>query len=219
MASDEAIRRFLQKTPGSRLEVASGEGSLSGLAVEIEDRTGLATRVAAVRLGPNVEGELASLLGLSRRSRRAKGAAENFLDNVPILCLFAGRRASRGRGGRAWWGPRLRARRLAQVRAARGFVDEDEGDGVGGVRGVRLAGRRVDHLLAVAVVGGDDGAAARGRSAFVIQPEAVVDVLRRPRWLLARLPVWPTMSGLAKLMMKTSVSPSSMARRILSVTL
>jgi hypothetical protein len=37
--------------------------------------------------------------------------------------------------------------------------------------------------------------------------------------VLARLPVWPTMSGLAKLMMKTSVSRSSMARRILSVTL
>jgi metallophosphoesterase (TIGR00282 family) len=55
MAREEAIRRFLQKTPGSRLEAASGEGSLSGLAVEIEDRTGLATRVAAVRLGPNVE--------------------------------------------------------------------------------------------------------------------------------------------------------------------
>ena len=37
------------------VEAASGEGSLSGLAVEIEDRTGLATSVAAVRLGPNVE--------------------------------------------------------------------------------------------------------------------------------------------------------------------
>jgi 2',3'-cyclic-nucleotide 2'-phosphodiesterase len=55
MARDEAIRRFLQKTPGSRLEAASGEGALSGLAVETDDRTGLAQRVAPVRLGPRIE--------------------------------------------------------------------------------------------------------------------------------------------------------------------
>jgi 2',3'-cyclic-nucleotide 2'-phosphodiesterase len=55
MGKDEPIRRFLQKTPGSRLEASSGEGALSGLAVEIDDRTGLAARVAAVRLGPNLE--------------------------------------------------------------------------------------------------------------------------------------------------------------------
>jgi calcineurin-like phosphoesterase len=55
MAKDEPIRRFLQKTPGSRLEPATGEGSLSGLAVETDDRTGLAVRVAAVRLGPNLD--------------------------------------------------------------------------------------------------------------------------------------------------------------------
>ncbi|HEX8666532.1 MAG TPA: TIGR00282 family metallophosphoesterase [Beijerinckiaceae bacterium] len=55
MARDEPIRRFLQKTPGSRLEAASGEGTLCGLAVETDDRTGLAVRVAAVRLGPKVE--------------------------------------------------------------------------------------------------------------------------------------------------------------------
>jgi 2',3'-cyclic-nucleotide 2'-phosphodiesterase len=55
MARDEAIRRFLQKTPGARLEAAAGEGVLSGLAVEIDDRTGLASRVAAVRLGPGIE--------------------------------------------------------------------------------------------------------------------------------------------------------------------
>jgi 2',3'-cyclic-nucleotide 2'-phosphodiesterase len=55
MAKDEPIRRFLQKTPGSRLEPATGEGSLSGLAVETDDRIGLAVRVAAVRLGPNLD--------------------------------------------------------------------------------------------------------------------------------------------------------------------
>ena len=55
MGKDEPIRRFLQKTPGSRLEPSSGEGSLSGLAVDIDERTGLAVRVAAVRLGPNLD--------------------------------------------------------------------------------------------------------------------------------------------------------------------
>ena len=39
MAKDEPLRRFLQKTPGARLEPASGAGTLSGLAVETDDRT------------------------------------------------------------------------------------------------------------------------------------------------------------------------------------
>jgi metallophosphoesterase (TIGR00282 family) len=55
MQKDEAIRRFLQKTPGARLEPATGEGSLSGIAVETDDLTGLAKAVWPVRLGPNLE--------------------------------------------------------------------------------------------------------------------------------------------------------------------
>src|SRR5215210_1725732 len=55
MARDEPLRRFLQKTPGARLEAAGEVGALSGLAVEVDDRTGLAQRVAAVRLGPKIE--------------------------------------------------------------------------------------------------------------------------------------------------------------------
>jgi metallophosphoesterase (TIGR00282 family) len=55
MQRDEPVRRFLQKTPGARLEAASGEGTLCGLAVETDDATGLARRVAAVRLGPHLE--------------------------------------------------------------------------------------------------------------------------------------------------------------------
>lgn len=55
MQKEEAIRRFLQKTPGTRLEPGLKEGTLSGIAVETDDRTGLARRVAAVRLGPNLE--------------------------------------------------------------------------------------------------------------------------------------------------------------------
>ncbi len=55
MQREEPIRRFLQKTPGARFEAASGEGTLSGVAVETDDRTGLALRIAAVRLGPGLE--------------------------------------------------------------------------------------------------------------------------------------------------------------------
>ncbi len=55
MSKDEPLRRFLQKTPGARLEAASGEGTLSGLAVETDDATGLATRIAPVRLGPHLD--------------------------------------------------------------------------------------------------------------------------------------------------------------------
>jgi metallophosphoesterase (TIGR00282 family) len=55
MDKEEPVRRFLHKTPGARLDVAEGEGSLSGLAIETDERTGLATRVAALRLGPHLE--------------------------------------------------------------------------------------------------------------------------------------------------------------------
>jgi len=54
MTKDEPVRRFVEKTPGSRLEAASGQGTLSGIAVETDDRTGLATKVAAVRIGPRL---------------------------------------------------------------------------------------------------------------------------------------------------------------------
>ncbi|AWN39795.1 TIGR00282 family metallophosphoesterase [Methylobacterium durans] len=54
MQKDEPLRRFLQKTPGSRLEAATGEGTLCGLAVETDAR-GLATLVAPVRFGPHLE--------------------------------------------------------------------------------------------------------------------------------------------------------------------
>lgn len=55
MQKDEPLRRFLQKTPGARLEAAQGEGTLCGIAVETDDATGLARSVAAVRLGPHLE--------------------------------------------------------------------------------------------------------------------------------------------------------------------
>ena len=57
MHKEEPVRRFLQKTPGARLEAASREGTLCGLAVETDDRTGLAIRLCPVRLGPGLAEE------------------------------------------------------------------------------------------------------------------------------------------------------------------
>lgn len=55
MDIEEPINRFLTKIPRSRFEPATGAGTISGLAIEIEDKTGLAVRVAALRLGPHLE--------------------------------------------------------------------------------------------------------------------------------------------------------------------
>ena len=44
MQKEEPLRRFLQKTPGARLEAAQGEGTLCGIAVET-NAAGLAVRV------------------------------------------------------------------------------------------------------------------------------------------------------------------------------
>jgi len=51
MDRHEPIRRWMQKTPGARLEVADGPATLCGLAVETDDRTGLALRVSPLRMG------------------------------------------------------------------------------------------------------------------------------------------------------------------------
>jgi metallophosphoesterase (TIGR00282 family) len=51
MDKEEPLNRFLSKIPRARFEPALGPGTLSGLAVEIDDRTGLAVRTKAVRLG------------------------------------------------------------------------------------------------------------------------------------------------------------------------
>lgn len=58
MAKEEPVRRFLEKTPGARMEPAAGPGTLCGLAVETDDRSGLAIRAAAVRIGPHLSESL-----------------------------------------------------------------------------------------------------------------------------------------------------------------
>ncbi len=45
------LARFTRKLPTERLSAASGEGTLSGVYVEIDDKTGLADRVAPLRAG------------------------------------------------------------------------------------------------------------------------------------------------------------------------
>ncbi len=54
MNKDEPLTRFLRKVPGGRFEPADGAATLCGIAVET-DAGGLATRVAAVRLGGALE--------------------------------------------------------------------------------------------------------------------------------------------------------------------
>ncbi|HRY05630.1 MAG TPA: TIGR00282 family metallophosphoesterase [Hyphomicrobiaceae bacterium] len=51
METDEPINRFITKIPRGRFEPAGGRATLSGLAVEIDDATGLAVKMKAVRLG------------------------------------------------------------------------------------------------------------------------------------------------------------------------
>ena len=55
MVKDEPIRRFLTKVPSSRFEPASGEGTLTGVAVEIDDKSGRALKIAPLRLGGCLE--------------------------------------------------------------------------------------------------------------------------------------------------------------------
>jgi metallophosphoesterase (TIGR00282 family) len=55
MGKDEPLGRFLRKIPQGKFEAANGPGTLSGLAVETDDATGLARRVGAVRLGGVLE--------------------------------------------------------------------------------------------------------------------------------------------------------------------
>ncbi len=55
MKKDEPMRRFTTGIPSARFEPATGEPTLSGIAVETDDATGLAVRVAPVRIGGRLE--------------------------------------------------------------------------------------------------------------------------------------------------------------------
>ena len=51
MDKAEPLNRFMRKIPTQRFEPASGPATLSGLAVDVDDMTGLARAVAPLRLG------------------------------------------------------------------------------------------------------------------------------------------------------------------------
>jgi 2',3'-cyclic-nucleotide 2'-phosphodiesterase len=55
MDPDEPINRFLTRIPRGRYEPAVGPGTLSGFAVDIDDKTGLAVKAGPLRLGPHLE--------------------------------------------------------------------------------------------------------------------------------------------------------------------
>src|SRR6266403_5575712 len=55
MVKDEPLSRFIRRIPSAKFEPALGPATLCGLAVETDDKTGLARRVAAVRLGGRLE--------------------------------------------------------------------------------------------------------------------------------------------------------------------
>jgi 2',3'-cyclic-nucleotide 2'-phosphodiesterase len=51
MQKEEPLRRFTTGIPSGRFEPASGEATLSGVAVETDNATGLAQKIAPVRIG------------------------------------------------------------------------------------------------------------------------------------------------------------------------
>jgi hypothetical protein len=55
MNRDEPLNRFLRRISQSKFEPANGPATLSALAVETDDATGLATKVGPVRLGGVLE--------------------------------------------------------------------------------------------------------------------------------------------------------------------
>jgi metallophosphoesterase (TIGR00282 family) len=55
MVKEEPLSRFLRKIPSAKFEAATGAPTLCGVAVETDDKTGLARRVAGVRLGARLE--------------------------------------------------------------------------------------------------------------------------------------------------------------------
>ncbi|GAA4481142.1 TIGR00282 family metallophosphoesterase [Gluconacetobacter asukensis] len=51
MGKDAAIARFLRRMPGERLQPAEGVATVAGMMVETDDATGLARRMAPLRIG------------------------------------------------------------------------------------------------------------------------------------------------------------------------
>ena len=63
MQKEEPLRRFTSGIPSGRFEPANGTATLSGIAVETDDSTGLALKVAPVRTRRAAGAGTARLLG------------------------------------------------------------------------------------------------------------------------------------------------------------
>jgi metallophosphoesterase (TIGR00282 family) len=55
MSKDEPLDRFVRRIPQGRFEPANGPATLSGVAVESDDKTGLAVKVGPLRIGGKLE--------------------------------------------------------------------------------------------------------------------------------------------------------------------
>src|SRR6516162_8838788 len=64
MQKEEPLRRFTSGIPSGRFEPALGAATLSGVAVETDDATGLATRIAPVRIGGRLAPTLPAFWGV-----------------------------------------------------------------------------------------------------------------------------------------------------------
>ena len=70
MNKAEPLQRFVRRIPSGKFEPAKGPATLCAVAVEIDDATGLATRIAPVRLGGRLRGSAARVLGIDFVSPR-----------------------------------------------------------------------------------------------------------------------------------------------------
>jgi len=66
MQKEAAVSRFTRKMPGERLEVADGEATFCAVMIETDDATGLAKRIAPLRLGGKLEPILPPELRVAR---------------------------------------------------------------------------------------------------------------------------------------------------------
>ncbi|EPY01872.1 YmdB family metallophosphoesterase [Magnetospirillum fulvum] len=55
MKKGPAIHKFVRKVPGERLSPSEGPGTICGVMVDTDDRSGQAVRVAPLRLGPRLQ--------------------------------------------------------------------------------------------------------------------------------------------------------------------
>ncbi|GAB5374920.1 MAG: hypothetical protein AcusKO_13820 [Acuticoccus sp.] len=58
MDKDEPVRRMVERVPGPRIGPATGPATVCGVAVETDDRTGLARWIVPIRIGGDLEPSL-----------------------------------------------------------------------------------------------------------------------------------------------------------------